>query len=80
MMTDTEILEKVRMIKDYKQAVKQFQDELKAAENQLRDMMEEKEYQSTALTFSQSTTQTLKLNVSTARLLRKHTKTSMNSI
>ena len=31
-MTDAEILEKVRMIKDYKQAVKQFQDEVKAAE------------------------------------------------
>ncbi len=42
MMTDAEILEKVRMIKDYKQAVKQFQDELKAAEKQLRDMMDEK--------------------------------------
>lgn len=42
MMTDTEILEKVRMIKDYKQAIKQFQDELEAAENQLRDMMNEK--------------------------------------
>lgn len=40
-MTSTEILEKVRMIKEYKQAIKQFQDEVKEAENALKSMMEE---------------------------------------
>lgn len=41
-MTNKEILEKVRMIKEYKQTIKQFQDELKEAENSLKAMMDEK--------------------------------------
>ncbi len=42
MMTSTEILKKVRMIKDYKQTIKQFQEELEQVENELKGMMEEK--------------------------------------